>query len=161
MMERLKFAKGIDPVANAFASTVRTPVYNLRDHGRIMFVIYVGVGTTGTTTITVNACDNTTPSNRVAIPFWSRQILATDVDGAITRQAVAGFTTTAGSSKIVLIEADAKDCANAQTTTNPSLGYVELTCAESVAAAVLGGIHVFLGGSPARYQRSVNATVLA
>jgi hypothetical protein len=161
MMENLKFAKGIDPVANAFASTVRSDVYSMRDHGRILFVIYAGVGATGTTVVTVSACDDVVPTTRVAIPFWSREILTGDTDGAITRRAAAGFTTTAGSSKIILIEADAKDCSNAQTTTNPSLGFIELTCAESVASAVLGGIHVVLGRSPARYSRgAANATVI-
>lgn len=160
MLENLKFAKGIDPVANAFAGTVRSDVYSLRDHGRILFVIYCGVGTTGTSTITVNACDDVTPSNRVAIPFWYRQILTGDTDSAITRATTAGFTTTAGSSKIVLVEADAKDCGNAQTTTNPSLGFIELTAIESAASAVLGGIHAVLGRGPNRYAKSVNATVI-
>ena len=68
MMENLHFAKGIDPVADAFASTVRSDVYSMRGHGRGLFVIYAGVGATGTSTITVNACDDVVPSNRTAIP---------------------------------------------------------------------------------------------
>lgn len=155
MLETMKFAKGIDPVANAFASTVRSDVYSMRDHGRILFVIYCGVGTTGTSTLTVNACDDVVPSNRTAIPFWYRQILTTDVDSAITRATTAGFTTTAGSSKIVLVEADAKDMAAS------GYGFIELTAIESAASAVLGGVMAILGGRPARYSRQVNATVLA
>lgn len=154
MMENLKFAKGIDPVANAFAGTVRSDVYSMRDHGRILFVIYCGVGASGTSTITVNACDDVTPSNRSAIPFWYRQILTGDTESAITRATTAGFVTTAGSSKIVLVEADAKDL-------GPSgYGFIELTAVESVANAVLGGIHAILGGRPNRYARQVNATVI-
>src|SRR3989337_3151453 len=100
MLERFKFAKGLDPVADAFSGTVRSDVYSLRAHGRILFVVYVGVGATGSSTITVNACDDVTPSNRTAIPFWYREIIGTtdtgDTDGAITRAGVTGFTTTAG-----------------------------------------------------------------
>lgn len=154
MMHRLKFAKGIDPVANAFASTVRSDVYSMRGHGRILFVMYVGVGTTGTSTITVNACDDVTPSNRSAIPFWYRQILSGDTDSAITRAATSGFTTTAGSSKIVLVEADAKDMAAS------GYGFIECTMVESAASAVLGGILAILDGKPGRYDEDVNATVI-
>lgn len=154
LMERLKFAKGIDPIANAFASTVRSDVYSMRDHGRGLFVIYCGVGATGTSTITINACDDVTPSNRSAVPFWYRQILSGDTDSAITRAATTGFTTTAGSSKIILCEVDAKDLASS------GYGFVELTAVEVVANGVLGGVHFIGGGGPNRYSRQVNATVI-
>lgn len=159
MLEQLKFAKGIDPVANAFASTVRSDVYSLRDHGRILFVIYTGVGATGTSTITVNACDDVVPTTRTAIAFWYREILTGDTDGAITRATSTGFVTTAGSSKIILVEADAADVAAAAS--NAGRAFVELNCVESVASAVLGGIHAILGGDPNRYSKNVNATVIA
>ena len=94
LMESLRFAKGIDPVADAFTGTVYSDVYSLRDYGRILFVIYVGVGATGTSTLTVEACDDVTPTNTTAIAFWSREITSGDTEGAITRQAAAGFTTT-------------------------------------------------------------------
>lgn len=155
LMERLKFAKGIDPVADAFSGTVRSDVYSMRDHGRGLFVIYCGVGATGTSTITVNACDDVVPTTRSAIQFWYRQILATDVDSAITRAATTGFVTTAGSSKIILVEVDAKDLASS------GYGFVELTAVESVDSPVLGGICFIAGGGPNRYARQVNATLLA
>lgn len=154
MLQSLKFAKGIDPVANAFAATVRSDVYNIEAHGRVLFVIYVGVGATGTSTITVNACDNVTPSTRSAIPFWYREITTGDTDGAITRATTTGFVTTAGSSKIILVEADAKDCAAV------GYGFVELTAIESVASPVLGGVMAILGGAPNRYTEDVNRTVI-
>lgn len=160
MLERLKFAKGLDPAADAFSGTVRSDVYSLRGHGRILFVIYVGVGATGTSTITVNACDNVTPSNRTAIAFWYREITTGDTDGAITRAATTGFVTTAGSSKIVLVEAEAKDVAAASVNSTYGNHFVELTAVESVDSPVLGGIHVVLGGGPNRYAKSVNATVI-
>lgn len=161
MLEKLKFAKGIDPVANGFAGTVRSDVYNLAQHGRILFVVYCGVGTTGTSTITVNACDDITPSNRTAIPFWYREILATDVDGAITLATTAGFTTTAGSSRIALVEADARLVGGASVNGVNGCHFVELTMIESAASAVLGGVMAIFGGFPLRYAKQVNATVLA
>lgn len=156
MLERLKFAKGIDPIADFMAGTKRSDVYSMRDHGRILFVIYIGVGATGTSTITVNACDDVVPTTRSAIPFWYRQILTGDTESAITRATTAGFTTTAGSSKIVLVEADAKDMGAS------GYGFIELTAIESNASACLGGICAVLGapGGGNRYSRQVNATVI-
>lgn len=154
LLQSLKFAKGIDPIANAFAGTVRSDVYSMSEHGRVLFVVYAGVGATGTSTITVNACDNTTPSTRAAIAFWSRDILTGDTDSAITRRAAAGYIPAAGSSKIILIEADASDLAAS------GYEFVELTAVESVASAVLGGVMAILGGAPGRYTEDVNATVI-
>lgn len=164
MMERLKFAKGIDPVADAFdnAAAPASDVYSMRDHGRILFVIYIGVGATGTQTMTVEACDDVTPSNTTTIPFWYRQILTGDTESAITRAAAAGFTITAGSSKIVLIEADAKDVAAASVNSTYGNHFVRLKqSAEPVNSPCLGGVMAILGGGPNRYTRQVNATVIA
>ena len=157
MMENLHFAKGIDPIADAFAGTVNSDVYSMRGHGRGLFVVYVGDGATGTSTLTVEACDDVTPSNTTAIGFWYREITSTDVQGAITRAAAAGFVTTAGSSKIVLVEVDAKDLAD----DGGGFGFVRLHAVESVNSPVLGGVMFIAGGNPNRYAKSVSATVLA
>ena len=154
MLETMKFAKGVDPVADAFSgATVNSDVYALRDWGRLLFVIYTGVGATGTSVVTVESCDDVTPTNTTTIPFWSREILTTDVDSAITRRAAAGFTPTAGSSKIILIEVDAKDLVDGD-------AFVRLDMAEGVDSPVLGGVHVIAGGN-GRYIEDVNASLLA
>lgn len=152
LMERLHFAKGIDPVADAFDSTVRSDVYNMSAWYRGLFIIYCGVGTTGTSTITVNACDNVTPSTRSAIPFRYREVLSGDTEGAITSATAAGYVTTAGSSKIILVEIDASALA-------PSgYGFVELTAVESVNSPVLAGV-CFVAGEP-RYRPAIATTVI-
>jgi len=155
MMEHLKFAKGLDPIADAFdgAANPASDIYSMRDHGRGLFVVYIGVGVTGTQTWTVEACDDVVPTNVSAIGFWSREILTGDTDSAITRRAAAGFTVTAGSSKIILMEVDAKDLA--------ASGYGFVRCkqsAEPVNSPCLGGVLFVAGGSPNRYARQVNAT---
>jgi len=163
MLQNLKFAKGLDPVVDAFdnAAVPASDVYSLRNHGRILFVIYIGVGATGTQTLTVEACDDVTPSNTTTIPFWYREILTGDTDGAITRAAAAGFTVTAGSSKIILIEADAKDVAAASVNSTYGNHFVRLKqSAEPVNSPCLGGIMAILGGGPNRYIEDVNATVI-
>jgi len=161
MLESLHFAKGIDPVADAFdnATSPASDIYSLRNHGRILFVVYVGVGATGISTWLVEACDDVTPTTAVAIPFWYREVITGDTEGAITRATVAGFTNTLGSSKLILIEADAKDIdavAAAQ-----GFGFIRLRAsAEPTNSPVLASIMAILDGSPARYSRQINATVI-
>ncbi|HLF03971.1 MAG TPA: hypothetical protein VI855_01990 [Dehalococcoidia bacterium] len=154
LMETLKFCKGIDPVADAFDNAVipASDVYNMEGYEKILFMIYIGVGATGTQTWTVEACDDVVPTNVTAIPFWHREILTTDVEGTLTRDAAAGFTVTAGSSKIILVEAHADELPS-------NRAYIRLVqSAEPVNSPCLGGVMAMLGG--ARYASLTKPTVL-
>lgn len=134
MKSFLKFAKGLDPVADAFTGTVYSDVVNMKNHNTVTFVIYKGVGATGTSTITVEACDDTTPSNTTAIAFNYRAITSGDTQGTLTAATTSGFTTTAGSSQLYEVIADASALASS------GYGYIRLKAVESVDSAVLGGI---------------------
>lgn len=103
LMERLQFISGLDPVADAFAGTVSSDVVDMSEFNRIVFLQFVGVGTTGTSTITVEACDDIVPTNTSAVAFYSRSDHS-GAEGAFTARAVAGYTTTAGSARIEAIE---------------------------------------------------------
>lgn len=132
------FIKGLDPVADAFDSTVYSDVVNLKNWRNCRFIVYIGVGATGTSTFTVEACDDVVPTTTSAIPFNYRQILSGDTPGALTAATSAGFASTAGSSKIIVIEIEAQALA-------PSgYGYVRLKAVEVVNSPVLGGILVEL-----------------
>ncbi len=153
ILERIHVAKGIDPVADAFAGAdVRSDVYNMANHESMLFLVYIGVGTTGTSTILVNSCDDVVPTTRTPIKYHSRDILTTDVQGAITARAAAGYVPAAGSSKIILVEVAAEDLAVGHS-------FVEIEFDESANAAVLGGVcALFFEG---RYKEDVTPTVLA
>jgi len=144
---------GLAPVADAFSGTVRSDVFNMKNYNGCTFLIYKGVGTTGTSTITVNACDNTTPSNRTAIPFRYRVNTSSDTWGAVTAVAATGFATTAGSNHMYEIIVDAAELAKA------GYGFVELTAVEVVNDPVLGGI-MWFGHEPMQPQ-DVPATALS
>lgn len=139
---------GLAPVADAFSGTVTSDVVNMKNHGRVRFLVFSGVGTTGTSTITVEACDDTTPTTTSAIPFRYRRTAAAGTPGAITAATSAGFTTTAGSNQIYEIEVDAEALAAS------GYGYVRLKAVEVVNDPVLGGILIlmenakFAGASP-------------
>ncbi len=163
LMEALHFVKGKDPVADVFDNAISpvSDVVSMRGYGNVLFVIHIGVGATGTQTLTVEACDNVTPSNTTAIVFWYREITTGDTEGAITKAAATGFTTTAGSSKIVLIEARAEDVAAASVNSAVGNEFVRLAqSAEPANSPVLGGIVIELGGTPSRYTEDVKATAI-
>lgn len=131
---------GLAPVADAFAgATVNSDVIDAGNaSGGVLFIIYKGVGTTGTSTVTVEACDDTTPSNTTAIPFVYRANTTGDTWGAWTAAAATGFATTAGSNHIYQVWVDPAELAE------EGYRYVRLDMAEVVDAAVLGGILVML-----------------
>ena len=153
-LETLHFAKGIDPVADALDGTKFSDVYSLRDHESIIFIMYFGEAATGVSLVKVNSCDNITPSTRTEMPFYWREVLATDVQGDISKAVAAtGFSFTAGSSKLVLIEARAEDLVDGD-------GFVELDLVESTADTdMIVGVMAVLGQG--RYKEDVSATVLA
>lgn len=138
LMERLQFVKVLDPVADAFDTAPTTEVISMKNVLRILFLVHVGVGATGTSTFTVEACDDVVPSNTSAVAFKYRQILSGDTEGALTDGATTGFVSTAGSSKLIAIEVR-EDALAAS-----GYGYVRLKAVESVNSPVLGGIVAIL-----------------
>ena len=145
-------AKGIDPVADAFDGTVYSDVYNCENFGAVEFLLYKGVGTTGTSTITVQACDDVVPTTRSAIPFYSQNITSGDTHGALTARAAAGFDTTAGSSQAYRIYVNTDELAAS------GYGFVQLKMVEVVDATVEGAI-LFIGHEP-RFAENVMPTAI-
>lgn len=125
------------PVANAFAGTVSTDIVHVQGEG-VLFVITKGVGTTGTSTITVDACDNVTPSNTTAVAFMYRASTTPDTWGDWTQATVTGFTTTAGSNQMYQIYCPAQELGT------EGYGYARLTAVEVVASEVLGGVNAYI-----------------
>ena len=153
LLNNLHFIKGLDPVADAFSGTVTSDVVSLENFESAIFLVYKGVGTTGTSTITVEACDDFVPTNTSAVGFLSKSITSTDIQGAMTVRAAAGFTTTAGSSQIYAIQVNVEELL--------ASGYacVRLKCVEVVDSPVLGGIAIAL--SNPRFGGSATSTEIA
>jgi hypothetical protein len=133
--------KGLDPVADAFDGTVYSDIVSLKNHGACEFVIYKGVGTTGTSTVTVQACDDVSASTTSAITFKYQAITSGDTHGEMTDATISGFTTTAGSSQLYRIYVNREQLAAS------GYEFVRLCCVESVNSPVLGGILVVLSES--------------
>jgi len=133
-MERGHVEIGLAPVADAFAGTVYSDVFSLKNHNRIRFLIVKGAGATGTSTVTVEACDDFTPTNVAAVPFRYRRCVATQAPGALQTATTTGFVTTAGGGEVYEVEVNAAALVAA--------GYpnVRLKMVEVVDSPVLGGI---------------------
>jgi len=152
-LEALQLISGIVPAADFLAGTVNTDVFSVKNHERALFVVYKGAGATGTSTLTVEACDDFTPSNTTAVPFRYQAITSGDTRGEVTDATAAGFTTTAGANQLYVIEVDAVELAKA--------GYanVRLHGVEVANDPCTGGIIGMLLGS--RYTSEVPDTAIA
>ena len=151
LTQQVHYVPLLDPVADALAGTVVTDEINMSDASAVTFFVAWGVGATGTGTITVEACDDTSATNTSAIPFKYRRNSATDVWGALQNATTAGFTTTAGSSQVYAIEVDANEMGDS------GYKYVRLKWVEVVDSPILGGIHAMVQIAK---PRAVTSTVL-
>lgn len=127
------FVNAIAPVADAFAGTATSDVIKVDGDG-IEFIVITGVGATGTSTFTVLACDDVTPTNTAAVAFWYKEITSDPGDATWTLATTSGFTRTAGSNAIFRIWVPA-DLVGAN-----GYGYAQLKAVESVDSPVLGGV---------------------
>ena len=134
-LEKCRFVNALAPIADAFAGTVYPTGINLSQVGRLAFVIQKGVGTTGTSTITVVAGDTGSPLTETAIPFHYRTVGSNNTTiGAVTAATTSGFVTTAGSGDMYIIEIDAQALAAS------GYKYAHLKAVESDDDAVLAGV---------------------
>jgi hypothetical protein len=143
---------GLDPVADAFSGTVYSDVLKMAEYAAAEFIIHKGVGTTGTSTITVEACDNAAGDNPVAVPFTVQKYTGSDdLPGEVISVAAAGFATTAGSSQLYSVMVDSQALG--------SKGWVRLKAVEVADDPVLGGILAVLHGP--RFATDIPNTAIA
>lgn len=141
MLERSHFEIGKAPVADFAAGGTVSDVVSLKRHNRVRFIVFWGVGTTGTITLTVLACDDVVPSNTTAVPFWY-QINNAGVQGDVTYQGTpaTGVVNIAGSNQIMVVETTAALIGAAAA----GRSYAQLNVAETTNDPLLGGILVEL-----------------
>lgn len=144
LTENYHLAIGKSPVAD-FADTTSgtSDIVNMANYHSFGAIIFWGVGTTGTVTVTVEACSDTSATATTAIPFKYRVITggldAGDTHGTLTEATTSGFTTTAGSHQIVVVEVNAEELGD----TGYQYARVKLT--EVVNSPILGGVLLFQG----------------
>lgn len=133
LLDKLHWVSGVVPVADAFTGTVSTDIFEVLGQGAL-FIRHDGAGATGTSTVTVEACDDITPSNSAAVAFMYRVCTTGDTWGNWTQATSTGFATTAGANQMYQIYVDAAVLAE------QGYGYVRAKFTELVDNPVTGGV---------------------
>lgn len=105
----------LPPAADRFAAAGNSDVIRADNVEEIVFHVITGASVATTPTITVEACDDVTPSNTTAIPFKSSSVLTQGTHGAVTDRTAAGFamtTATASQHHIIMVDPADVEAAN-------------------------------------------------
>lgn len=141
--------------ADIYDTAQTTDYIALKNYKSCMFVIMHGTGTTGTATITVAMASDASGTGATNIAFKYRRVSAvgtSDVEGALTDATSSGFTVTAGSDQLYIVEVNAEEL-------DADKPFIALTATEVVNSPVKGAILAILG--EARYPGSVHLTAIA
>ncbi len=151
MAEELHFVNALAPVDIDDAQK-NSDVWSMSKAGHATIVVQVGV-TGADTTVTVEECDDFTPSSSTAIPFayYPERTAGGDTLGARIAATSAGFATGTNDGIFFVIEIDASQLTDGF----PNLRVV-LT---DPGAATFGSIGVWLSGW--RYPQSETETAIA
>lgn len=152
LQERVHVVNGLPPAADRYNSNPAGDVVSLANFSHFMALLSEGAGGTGTAEITVEACDNFTPSNTVEIPFKYRVRTTGDTWGALTQATADGVTPAAGANKDVQIFVEAADLPE---------GYpnVRVKLTEVVNDPCVAGLMYILSGP--RYTKAIMETAIA
>ena len=146
---------GLTSPVDTVATTVNSDVVTCKNLQWIDFIVYFGTITGDTVVVTVNECDDTTPSNSTAIAFKYRKgaAVTTDTDGAVTAATSTGVTMSAGDDdKVLIISVNPDDL----TTGYPNLRVV----ADPGASASAVEIAIIAVAYP-RYGATTNPSLVA
>lgn len=155
--------QGIVPVADAFAGGVSTDVISLKNYRKCTFVIITGaIEDTGISNIvTVDACDDTTPSNTTAMAFHHRSLqwsTSADTWGDLTAATSSGYNLTSNNAvanavHLVTVTAEEVEAAAA------GYPYVRLTIAETANKTITAAVLVVL--EEPRYMQETPLTAIS
>lgn len=137
-LDRSQWEIGFAPVADFANTDPFTDIVSMKNHNRVRFIVFWGVGATGVVKFTVEASDDVSASNVAKIPFYY-QINANGTQGAKTLAVAAdGVSNVAGSNQIIVIETTAEHLAAT------GYGFVRLSIDETTDSPLLGGVAIEL-----------------
>lgn len=149
------YVKGAAYSADMFDGTKYSDVVNMKNYHQVTFLVVVELGSTGTTTLTVQATDDVSHTNQSAVPFYVQKYLGTDdVPTAPVAVAAAGFlTTAAAAAQMYRIAVDAAVLAAS------GYNYVVLKAVEGTNDPVAGSILIILDQARNKDNVPVSAIV--
>ncbi len=140
--EMMHFVKGLAPAADRWNTNPATDIVKLDEWNKAVFLVHQQGGTTGVATLTVEACSDNTGTGATAVAF-AYAVGAdgaganSDIMGARTEAAAAGFNTTAAIDALYLIEIRGDQLPDGKP-------YVRLKCTEAVNDPVNGAVEIML-----------------
>lgn len=143
------------PVADYQNGDPASDVVSMAECDKGIFILYTGANASGDAVITVESCDDTTPTTATAIPFHvtKYETSGSDVASApYAAVAATGFTTSQTANVFYVIEVSAADLYGTDK-------YVRLKVTENTDNAVAGG--AFFIGLKTRYKESTMDTAIA
>lgn len=127
-----------------FNGSPTTDVINMKNAHSIVFIVAINANAgSGAATITIEACDDVTPSNTTAIVFYYQLISTTDIPGTLTAATTSGVSVGTANT-MLLVEVDAADVAAASVNSTYENTYVRLKATETQSDAVDGAILAFI-----------------
>ena len=87
-----------------FNGNLTTDIISLANYSSAVFILAKGPGATGTATITVESCDDTSGTTTTAVAFNYAVCTSGNTWGNITAATSSGFVTTAGANQAYAIE---------------------------------------------------------
>lgn len=158
LSENANIVHALTPLLRALNGS--TDVINISLQHSLTFIVQKGAGAVGTTTITVEACDDVVPTNTTAIPFqYRRMIGGTNTWGALTVATAAGFATTANADDEYEISVDPAEVTAALVNAARGNQYVRLTMTQINATACNVGIIAILPRQRYPQQVPISAIV--
>jgi hypothetical protein len=143
---------GITAFEDVFDGNPASDVINMKGWGRCTFIIFTGAGATGAATMTVESCDDVTPSTTTAIAYKYWDGASVDVLQDMQVATTSGvITPDAGAGTFSAIEIDASALSGTD-------NYVRLQMTESTNSPVDGACIAIL--SNPRYSHESTATAV-
>lgn len=151
LLERLHFIGGIAPDADFASGTVATDIFECTGEGAYFLVWYGTNASSGASTLTIEACDNVTPSNTTAVAFMYRASTTFDTWGSWTQATSSGFTVGGSADSAWQVYVPAAELAS------EGYGYVRLKMVESTAQQADGVVCAYIVNP--RYQPEASSRI--
>lgn len=141
----------IIPPVDINGAAKNSDVFSMKNYSHVDIVIQLGV-TGAASTVTVEECDDVTPTNSTAIAFavYKEETAAGDTLGARTAVTTSGFATSTNDNVMYVISIDADELTD-------GYPYLRIAMSDPTASTIVSAVAVLSGP---RYGKQQSATAI-
>lgn len=136
------FRLGLASSTDLYNTDPTSDIVKLTTFSHVSFLVHHGTGATGTATFTVEACSDNAGAGAEAVTFTYRVHGQASTQSSVLTATTAGYTITAGSDQLVLIEREKEGLPSGKP-------WVRLKCTEVVDSPVAGFVLIALSRTTA------------